>query len=484
MHDTTSEHGRASRRHFIQSAGTAAAGVLIVPRHVLGQGFQAPSDRLNIAVVGYAVGGMGAHDLRALLAGGNNVMALCDVDETAAGAARLKALLTARSGWEETTTFLNGFPASGRYRDYRVMLEKRKDIDAVVVATPDHTHAVIAMAAMQLGKHVHVQKPMARTVSEVRALTEAARRYKVVTQMGNQGHSAEGVRIIQEWIDDGAIGNVREVHCWTNRPIWAQGMPRPAQGQPVPAGLDWDLWLGPAADRPYHRVYHPFSWRAWHDFGCGSLGDMGCHVLDAAYTALKLGAPSSVLGFTSKFVVQVAKPDGSVEERPVEYNDSFPPASIVHYTFPARGDLPPVKLHWYDGGFQPERPDELEPERRMPNGGTLFVGDKGKLICESYSGSPRLIPETAMQAYTRPGKTLPRIATSHQQAWVDAIKGKVPPPADFDYAGPFTETILLGNVAARFPGQKLEWDSANVRVTNVAEANQFVQHQYRKGWAL
>jgi predicted dehydrogenase len=473
-----------SRRTFIKAAGAAAGGVLVVPRHVLGRGVQAPSDRLNIAVVGYAVGGMGTHDLRALLAGGNNVVALCDVDETPAGAARLKTLLTARSGWEETTAFLNGFPASGRYRDYRVMLDKRKDIDAVVVATPDHTHAVIAMAAMQLGKHVHVQKPMARTVSEVRALTEAARRYKVVTQMGNQGHSGEGVRLIQEWIADGAIGSVREVHCWTNRPIWAQGMPRPEQGQATPAGLDWDLWLGPAVERPYHRVYHPFSWRAWYDFGCGSLGDMGCHVLDAAFTSLKLGAPTSVLGFTSKFVMQVAKPDGSVEEKPVEYNDSFPPAVIVHYAFPARGDMPPVKLHWYDGGLQPERPDELEPERRMPSGGTLFVGDKGKLICESYSGSPRLIPETAMQAYTRPAKTLPRIATSHQQAWVDAIKGKIPPPADFDYAGPFTETILLGNVAARFPGQKLEWDSANARVTNVADANQFVQHQYRKGWSL
>jgi predicted dehydrogenase len=261
-------------------------------------------------------------------------------------------------------------------------------------------------------------------------------------------------------------------------------MPRPTQAQPIPAGLDWDLWLGPAADRPYHRVYHPFSWRAWYDFGCGSLGDMGCHVMDAAYTALKLGAPTSVLGFTSKFVMQVAKPDGSVVETPVEYNDSFPPASIVHYTFPARGDLPSVKLHWYDGGFQPERPDELEPDRRMPSGGTLFVGDKGKLICESYSGSPRLIPETAMQVYKRPPKTIPRITTTHQQAWVDAIRGKIPPPDDFDYAGPFTEAILLGNVAARFPGQKLEWDGANARVTNLPEANAFVQHRYRTGWSL
>ena len=340
------------------------------------------------------------------------------------------------------------------------------------------------MAAMQLGKHVHVQKPMTRTVSEARALTEAARRYKVISQMGDQGHSGEGVRLIQEWINDGAIGAVREVHSWTNRPIWAQGMPRPTQTSAVPAGLDWDLWLGPAAPRPYHRVYHPFSWRAWQDFGCGSLGDMGCHILDAPYTALKLGAPTSVLGYTSKFVMQTPKPDGTVEETPVVYNDSFPPAVIVHYTFPARGNMPPVKLHWYDGGLMPERPEELEPERAMQSGGTMFVGDKGKLMCDSYPGSPRLIPETAMTAYTRPAKTIPRITTSHQQAWADAIKGKIPPPANFDYAGPFTEAILLGNVAARFPGQKLEWDAAAMKVTNFPAANEFIEHHYRSGWSL
>lgn len=485
MRKPSPEQDKTSRRTFIRNVGTTAAGVLIVPRHVLGRGFQAPSDRLNIAIVGYSVGGMGVHDLRALLAGGSsNIVALCDVDETEAGADRMKALFAARPGWEETTAFLDGFPASSRYRDYRVMLEKRKDIDAVVVATPDHTHAVIAMAAMQLGKHVSVQKPLTRTVSEARALTEAARRYKVVTQMGNQGHSGEGIRLIQEWIDDGAIGQVREVHCWTNRPIWAQGMPRPEQQPPVPTGLDWDLWLGPAPLRPYHRVYHPFSWRAWYDFGCGSLGDMGCHIMDAAYTALKLGAPTSVLGFASKLVMQVPKPDGSVEETPVTYDDSFPPATIVHYSFPARGELPPVKLHWYDGGLQPERPDDLELDRRMMGGGSLFVGDKGKLVCDSYAGSPRLIPETAMQAYARPEKTIPRITTSHQQAWVDAIKGTIPPSCDFDYAGPFTEGILLGNVAARFPGQRLEWDGPNMQVTNLPEANEFVQHHYRAGWSL
>ena len=279
-----------SRRAFIRNAGMAAAGMMIVPRHVLGRGFQAPSDRLNIAVVGYSSGAWVS-----MISGPSWPAAT--ISWRCATSTRLRPERPAEgphdrtSRWEETTAFLNAFPASGRYRDYRVMLEKRKDIDAVVVATPDHTHAVIAMAAMQLGKHVHVQKPMTHTVSEARALTEAARRYKVISQMGNQGHSAEGIRLIQEWINDGAIGAVREVHSWTNRPIWAQGMPRPTQTSAVPAGLDWDLWLGPAAPRPYHRVYHPFSWRAWQDFGCGSLGDMGCHILDAPYTALNSRLP-------------------------------------------------------------------------------------------------------------------------------------------------------------------------------------------------
>jgi Oxidoreductase family, NAD-binding Rossmann fold/Oxidoreductase family, C-terminal alpha/beta domain len=511
MAGTQEAGGPGSRRSFIRNVATTTAGMLIVPRHVLGRGFQAPSDRLNIAIVGHSVGGMGMHDMRALFIGGNNIVALCDVDETAAGAARLKALFEARPrpasatplpgawppgedlperrppdpGWEDTSAFVNSFPSSRRYHDFRVMLEKQKDIDAVVVSTPDHNHAVIAMAAMQLGKHVYVQKPMTRTISEARALTEAARRYKVVSQMGNQGHSSEGIRLIEEWIRDGAIGRVREVHCWTNRPIWAQGMPRPSQTPPVPEGLDWDLWIGPVQSRPYHRVYHPFSWRAWYDFGSGSLGDMGCHVMDAAYSVLKLGPPSSVLGFASKLVMQAPKPDGSVEETPVVYDDSFPPATIVHYTFPPRSeDLPAVKLTWYDGGLQPPRPDDLEPERRMLESGTIFVGEKGKLMCDEYAGSPRLIPETAMQAYTRPAKTIPRIRTSHQQAWADAIKGTIPPPDDFDAAGPFTETVLLGNLAPRFPGQRLEWDGPNMRITNLPEANEFVQHHYRKGWSL
>lgn len=462
-----------SRRSFVGSMA-AATGFLIVPRHVLGgPGYQAPSDTVNIATVGY-INGMGSSNTRACR--GQNIVALCDVDESEAALARMRR--SKEPIWEM-------FPKAVRYKDFRVMLEKQKDIDAVIVATPDHAHTVVAMAAMQLGKHVYVQKPLSRTISEARALTLAGREYKVVTQMGNQGHSGEGVRLIQEWIADGAIGKVHEVHCWTNRPIWPQGMPRPTETPAVPDGLDWDLWIGPAPMRPYHKAYHPFSWRSWLDFGAGALGDMACHVMDAAYSVLRLGYPTSVQATIAKQVVEVARPDGTTQNRPLTYRDSFPTATMVHYAFPERSKkLPAVKVHWYDGGLLPERPDDLEPERRLPESGTIFVGEKGKLMCETYSESPRLFPETRMQAYKRPNKTLVRIQGTHEQAWIDAIKGTIKPSDDFDYAGPFTETVLLGNLAILFPGTKLQWDGPNMKVTNFPEANEFVQHQYREGWSL
>ena len=461
-----------SRRGFVGGLA-AAAGVMIVPRRVLGgAGYQAPSDTVNIATVGY-VHGMGTSNTNACLK--ENIVALCDVDESEKAAAAL-----------ERSKILEKCPNAKRYKDFRVMLEQRKDIDAVIVATPDHTHAVVAMAAMQLGKHVYVQKPLTRTISEARALTEAARRYKVVTQMGNQGHSGEGVRLIQEWIQGGAIGKVREVHCWTNRPIWPQGMPAPTDTPPVPEGLDWDLFLGPAPARPYNPAYHPFYWRSWMDYGAGALGDMACHVMDAAYTVLKLGYPTSVQT-TVAFIVQPAiRPDGSPGSRRVEYKDSFPPAEIVRYTFPARSkNLPEVKLYWYDGGLLPERPAELEPDRRLPESGTIFIGDKGKLMSETYSESPRIIPESKMQSYKRPKKTIPRIPGTHEENWIDAIKGKTPKAtSNFDYSGPFTEAVLLGNLGVMFPGQKLLWDGPNMKVLNVPEANEYVQHHYREGWSL
>jgi predicted dehydrogenase len=475
--DDKKESTGISRRTFV-SGVAAAGGLLIVPRHVLGgPGYQPPSDTVNVATVGY-LQGMGANNTRAIRT--ENIVALCDVDDSQAAIARMKR--SKEPIWDL-------FPKAAKYKDFRVMLEKQKDIDAVIVATPDHTHAVVATAAMQLGKHVYVQKPLTRTISEARALTVAARSNpKIVTQMGNQGHSGEGIRLMQEWIEDGAIGKVREAHCWTNRPIWPQGMLRPTDTPPVPEGLDWDLWIGPAPMRPYHSAYHPFSWRSWWDFGAGALGDMACHVMDAAYTILKLGYPTSVQATVGRTVAQVPTEDGSVRVRPLEYRDSFPPATIVHYTFPERSrKLPAVSLHWYDGGLLPERPAELEQERRLPESGTIFVGEKGKIMCETYGESPRLIPEKRMQEYKRPKPKLTRIkdgSQGHERAWIDAIKGTIPPPDDFSIAGPFTETVLLGNVAIWFKDQRLLWDGPNMRVTNLEEANQKVHHQYRQGWSL
>ncbi len=472
MTDDKKQSTQVSRRQFMGTVATTAAGVTIVPRHVLGgAGFQAPSDTVNVGVVGY-VHGMGTSNL-INMAKSDNIVALCDCDESAA----------AKEALERRGTLKNN-PKAVQYKDFRVMLEKQKDIDAVLVATPDHTHAVIAMAAMQLGKHVYVQKPLTRTISEARALTEAARKYKVITQMGNQGHSEEGLRLMQEWLDGGAIGQVREVHCWTNRPIWPQGMPRPAETQAVPDGFDWDLWLGPAPTRPFHKTYHPFGWRAWQDFGAGAMGDMACHVMDAASTILRLGAPTSIIASLGYNFLPPAPGQRGFGQR-VEYNDSYPPSSIIHLSFPARGNLVAVNLHWYDGGLLPELPVDLEPERKLPESGTIFVGDKGKMWCETYSESPRLIPETAMQAFQRPPRTLPRVPegrAGHEKNWLDAIRTKGQAVSHFDYAGPFTESVLLGNVALRYPGQRLLWDSVNMKVTNIPAADQYVKHNYRAGW--
>jgi len=453
----------ASRRRFLQLSAAFAAGAWAQSCTSTHRKFE-PGEKLNLGVIG--VGNRGAEDLEA--AAGENIVALCDVDR----------------GFLLSASKLH--PDAHLYADFRDMLLCEK-LDAVVVATPDHNHAVVAMAAMQHGKHVYVQKPLTRTISEARALTEAARKYKVVSQMGNQGHSGEGLRLMQEWVAAGAIGPIREVHCWTNRPIWPQGYPRPTDTPPVPEGLDWDLWIGPSPMRPYNPAYHPFSWRAWQDFGAGAMGDMACHVMDAACTILKLGTPSSIIATEAFNVIQVPGATGWQASKRVDYSDSYPPASVIHVSFPARGEMPPVKLHWYDGGILPERPDELEPERKLPESGTIFVGDKGKMMCETYSEGPRLIPETAMAAFTRPPKTLPRVpdgAQGHEKNWLDAIRTHGQATSNFDYAGPFTEVVLLGNVALRFPGQRLMWDGASAQVTNVAEANQFVQHHYREGWSL
>ena len=446
---------RRNRRDFLRAtSGLAAAAWTIVPRHVLGgAGHTAASDKLHIAGIG--VGGMGAHNLGALR--GENIVALCDVDSRHAA-----------------RTFQR-YPKAKRYRDFRKMLEKQKDIDAVVVATPDHTHAVISLAAMRAGKHVYCQKPLTHDVYEARRLAEAARAGKVATQMGIQGHSGEGVRLICEWIWAGAIGEVREVDAWCSLSYypwghagWSTRWPRrPKDKPPVPADLDWDLWLGPAPARPYHPAYHPAVWRAWWDFGNGMMGDRGAHTLDPVFWALKLTQPTSI------------------EATSTGLNpETHPLSSIVTYQFPARGKLPAVKLTWYDG-LRPPRPAELEDGRAMGDreGGVIFKGTKGKLMCGTYGNGPRLIPESRMKAYSRPPKTLVRVRDCHERDWARACKSGKPAGADFAYSGPLTEICTLGNVAKRVDA-RIEWDAANLKVTNLPEANKYVRAPYRKGWSL
>jgi predicted dehydrogenase len=354
------------------------------------------------------------------------------------------------------------------------MLDKEeKNIDAVTVATPDHIHAVAAMAAIKRGKHVYCEKPLTHSVYEARMLAKAARKHRVATQMGNQGQASEGTRVMCECIWDGAIGPVREAHVWTDRPLrglnsvyWPQGVDRPTDTPEVPATLDWDLWLGPAPERPYHPAYVPFKWRGWWDFGTGALGDIGCHSLDPVFRALKLGAPTSVEASCT-----------------LVNKETYPVASVVRYQFPARGDMPPVKVTWYDGGMRPPRPDELEDGRRIGTGGHLFVGDKGKMLGD------RLIPESRRKEYGKPPQMIPR-SPGHFVEWIEACKGGKPAGSNFDHAGPLAEAVLLGNVALR-PEMKekmnqtvLLWDGPNMKITNVPEANKFLRRDYREGWTL
>ncbi len=407
---------------------------------------------------------MGRSNLKQCAA--ENIVALCDVDEDYAA-----------------KTFKE-YPNAKVYRDYREMLEKQKDIDAIIIATPDHTHAVIAMAAMRAGKHVYVQKPLAYSVYEARKLTEAAREHKVVTQMGNQGHSGDGTRQVCEWIWAGVIGTVREVDAWTNRPVWPQGIEveRPKETPPVPKGLDWDRWLGPAPQRPYHPAYVPGNWRAWCDFGTGSLGDLGCHILDAAFWAMKLKYPASVEGCISTYWHDLWK---KTEPR----HETFPRSTIVRYQFPARGDMPALKLNWWDGGMMPARPDILEPDEELgdSDGGLVFRGDKGVLICGCYGRNPRVFPETLRSGLESIPQTIDRIPGGqggHEKDWVRACKGGKPASSNFDYSGPLSETVLMGNLAVRFPNQPLIWDGENMKVKNYKDANAFVHRKYREGWEL
>ena len=445
---------KISRRNFLVTS-TAATAFMVLPRQVLGgAGQTSPNSKLNIAGVG--IGGQGAADLGELTS--ENIMALCDVD------------------WDYAAHTFKKYPNAKPYKDFREMLDKEKSIDAVVVGTPDHNHAIVSAAAIKSGKHVYCEKPLTRTVFEARTVAKLAREAKVATQMGNQGMAFEGNRQINEWIWDGAIGPVREVHVWSDRPThqgkvplwWPQGIERPKDRPPVPPTMEWDLWLGPAPERPYHPAYAPFRWRGWWDFGSGGLGDMGIHNLAPVFSALKLGAPESV----------------QASSTPV-FPETVPVAAMVHYQFPARGDLPPVKLHWYDGGMLPERPDELEENRRLdPEDGIIFVGDKGKMIVTGWGGEhPRLLPESRDKEYKRPSPTLPR-SIGHHKEWIEACKTGSPTRSNFDFAGPLTEAVLLGSVCIRNGGDKLLWDSENLKITNDPEANKFLHYEYRKGWSL
>jgi len=435
---------KISRRKFLASS----AAFTIVPRYVLGgQNNTPPSEKLNIAAVG--IGGVGKRDLKNVET--ENIVALCDVNEKQAG------------------PVFDAYPKAKKYKDFRKMLEKEKNIDAVMTATPDHTHAVVTMMAIKMGKHVYCQKPLTHTIYEARMLAKAARDARVVTQMGNQGHAGEDIRLVCEWLWDGAIGYIRDVQAWTTFPnnIWQQGIDRPKETPPVPATLDWDLWLGPAPYRPFHPCYLPMKWRGFWDFGTGTLGDQVCHTLDVPFWALKLGRPESVEASSTKV-----------------NNETYPEASIVRFKFPPRSGMPAVKMTWYDGGLMPERPEELEPTRRMGNqyGGVLFIGDKGKLMCGTFGESPRLLPESRMTEYKKPAKTIPRSPGVYKE-WLKACKEGTPTGSNFDYASALTEVGLLGNIAIR-TGKKLAWDGANMKFTNFPEANNYVHKEYRKGWKL
>ncbi len=483
----------ATRRDFLKTGTTAAAGFFIVPRHVLGRGFTAPSDKLNIAAIG--AGGKGFSDIRnAYNEGAENVVALCDIDtERAKGAVDL-------------------FPKAKFYKDFRRMLgEMRNDIDAVTISAPDHIHGVAAMAAMELGKHVYVQKPLTHNIAEARMLTETARKYRVVSQMGNQGASNPGQVQMIEWFNKGLIGTVHTVHVWTNRPVWPQGIPVPTEKLPLPKQLsaaDWDLFIGPAAPVDYHPLYHPFKWRGWWNFGTGALGDMGCHLIDPPFRVLQLGYPTEV----ECSVGQVFTRDWTPEYIP----EGCPPSSHVEVKFPATAhNNSPVRMVWYDGGIRPFHPELIPADDWLGEpgsaNGVIMMGDKGIMTCGVYGLRPRLylnsgeridMPEDYQT--DNPNEKLPEYG--HQVSWTQACKAGFGSKehksltSSFDYAGPLTETVLMGNLAIRsyqlatsqdnrgrneFGGRKrLLWDGQKMKITNYDEANQFVSREYRKGWKM
>jgi predicted dehydrogenase len=445
--------GRFSRREFVRTAGLAAGAFAIVPRHVVaGNATTPPSEKLNIAGIG--VGGQGFRDLEAL-APDVNIVALCDVDTRQAASAFKK------------------FPTAKRFGDFRKMFDQmEKEIDAVVVATPDHFHAVAAMAAIERGKHVYCEKPLAHSIGEVRRLMEAAQKHKVVTQLGNQGHSYGTIRTFCEWIWDGAIGEVHTIHAGCN--MVNSGIDRLAQlseRPPIPDSLNWDQWLGPAQARPYSPAYLPGVWRGWVPFGNGTVGDWCCHVVDPVFWALDLGAPATI---------EAKVKDYDFKKQP----DVFPKGDSITYEFPSKGRRGPVTLHWYSGQERIPRPPELEPDEKDIAIGAVVVGTKGTIVYGSHgAGQVRLIPQKAMDAYKKPAQTITRVK-NHQWDWLQAIRNGTKAGSDFSYGGPLTEIALLGIIAIKLAGTKLQWDGPRMRFQNCTEANQFLDPPYRKGWKL
>ena len=485
---------RVSRRTALKAAG-AAAGWTILPRAAFGgRGQTPPSDRLAVAFVG--VGSQGLRVMMDFLKHPDvQAVAVCDVnagsdDYSEWGRHELRDKVRALIGastWGESAAYRGGIaglgPArevvnayyaastrAGAYdgcvaeRDFRRLLARAEGIDAVVIGTPDHLHAPVALAAMKAGKHVFCQKPMSHSIVEAERMASAAAEARVATQVAVGNQASEATRQLCEWVWSGAIGAVREVANWSDRPYWPQGVARPEAAEPVPAHLDWDLWLGPAASRPYHSAYQPFVWRGWRDFGAGAIGDMGCYSFDTIFRVLKLDAPAAV----------EASSAGPMPE-------TFPRAEIVHFDFPARTDMPPVRVTWYDGGLRPPRPGALGDEP-LAQDGLMFTGDRGTILCDFNGGSPRLIPAARMAAFTPPPPTLPRSAGNDRE-WIEACKGGPAGGAHFAFSARVTEAILLGNIAAR-TGQRLVWDGRARRVTNVEAANEHLGRAYRAGWEL
>jgi predicted dehydrogenase len=445
------------RRTFIKAVAATAIGFQFVPRHVLGgDGQTPPSRKLNIAAIG--AGGQAGHDLGCMA--DENIVAICDVDDKRAEGSFKK------------------FPRAKRFKDFRKMFDEAGgEIDAVLVGTPDHTHAVAAMAAMQHGKHVYCEKPLAHSIAELRALRKVAAAKKLITQVGNQGHSSDSIRVFCEWIWDGAIGPVTEVHagCGAFKDVYCQikKMDQVKSERPtVPKELDWNLWQGPAAERPYHSAYVPWNWRGWMPYGSGALGDWVCHVIDPVFWALDLDMPVSIQAETDGY-------------DPEKHADLYPSGSKITFQFPAKDKRGPVKLVWYDGQRTIPRPEELDKDRKVVDTGAVVVGERGKIMYGSHgAGGCRLIPESAMKAYKRPDPKIPRVRGSHQKNWLDAIREGKQAGSPFEYGGRISEIGLLGVAAIRFTGKKLEYDEQKMAFTNCSEANALLRSTYRAGWSL